>query len=181
MDRATGNWLIFFMFKILNCCLFVVGVGVFAISIWLFALTKHFNMFNCSFILIAIAICCLSVWSWQMKKSPYTLCLYLVIVFSLFIVEFLLTIALLVNRADIVDWAVSNSDEDTQDGIQELEKLMNSNIKMTSYVLLGTSLLTLAIFQIGWWYRTTLILRAMGIKYKRLSDMGSELELNSKF
>ena len=75
------------------------------------------------------------------------------------------------NRQEVVEWAASYSDDETQEDIEELEKLLNSNIKITSYVLLGTSLLTLAIFQIGWWYRTTLILRAINNKYKRISGM----------
>ena len=164
----TGNWLIFFMFRILNSILFLVGVGIFAISIYLFALTKHVNKFNSSFIIIAIAICGLSVWSWNMKKSPYTLWLYLGIIFVLFISEFILTIALLVNRDELIQWATDNSDNETQSDIQEMEKLMNENLKITSYVLLGTSMLTLAIFLMGWWYRTTLILKARDAKYQKI-------------
>ena len=164
----NSSWLIFFFFRILNSWLFIVGVGVFALSIYLYALTKHVNYFNSSFILIAIGICMLSVWSWYMKKSQYTLWLYLVIIFALFLSEFLLTIALLVNKDEVVEWATENADSETKEDIQEMEKLMSNNIKTTSYILLATSLLTLAIFLLGWWYRTTLILRARDARYKKL-------------
>ena len=173
-----GNCCVFFLFSIINGFLFVLGVGIFAISIYLFALTGHMNMFNGSFILISIAICTLAVWSMYMKKSPYTLCIYLFIVFSLFALQMILTMALLIERETVINWAMENSDNETQESIEEIRELMERHIKTTSYVLLGTCMLTLGVFILGWWYRTTMIISMINNKYKKLSsEKESEYEI----
>ena len=59
--------------------------------------------------------------------------MYLVIVFGLFIVQLFLTIALLVEKDNVIQLAISYSDEENQESIQEMEALLNKNIEVTSY------------------------------------------------
>ena len=90
----------------------------------------------------------------------------------------ILTVALLVERETVIAWAMDNSDNETQESIEEIRALMEKHIKTTSYVLLGTCMLTLGVFILGWWYRTTMIISMINNKYKRLSsDKESEYEI----
>ena len=116
----------------------MIGVGVFALSIYLLALTKHFNRFNMGFMGIAFFICVLAVSSWYMKKSNYTLLIYLLVLFGLFVAETIATVILLFERDEMVAWAMEHVDDETQDSIEEIELLLNDNIKLATYLLLVT-------------------------------------------
>ena len=156
----------------------MLGVAVFAMSIYLYILTNTLNRFNSIFMIISLVIITLSITSWYMKKSLYTLCLYLVILFSLFIAQFIMTIALLMERDNVVEWAVANASEESGESIEELKILMHDNVRLTTFVLLVATMLTLAVFMVGWWYRQTIQLRVWEAKYKRLRDGGeSEYEI----
>ena len=61
-----------------------------------------------------------------MKKSPFTLCVYLTIIFILFVFQLILTISLMVERDEVVDWALRHVDADEQDSIEEIRELMDN-------------------------------------------------------
>ena len=104
--------------------------------------------------------------------------MYLVIVFILFVIQLILTIALLVEKDDVIQLAISYSNEEDQESINQMQSLLNTNIEVTSYILLGSCGLILSVFLMGWWYRQSMIMRKKDLKLRKmLGDLNSEEEL----
>ena len=54
-------------------------------------------------------------------------------VFALFLAMLILTVALLVQRDQVVSWATENMDDDNKSSIDEMQRIITENLKETSY------------------------------------------------
>ena len=71
-------------------------------------------------------------------------------VFALFLAMLILTVALLVQRDQVVSWATENMEEDNKSSIDEMQRIITENLKETSYILLSSCGLIFLIFLLGW-------------------------------
>ena len=76
---------LYYAFVLANILLFFEGLGLLAISTYLFIYTELVNAFNMGFLILSALICLISVFAYRLKKRIDLLGLYIIIIFALFI------------------------------------------------------------------------------------------------
>lgn len=98
VDNQAGNQCIFMFFVIFNFSLFLASLGILGADVYLFVITREANVFNICFLIIGVVLLVLSLMSFKLRTSIHLLGFYLIMIGLLFVVMFILTVVMIVQK-----------------------------------------------------------------------------------
>ena len=105
IELKPGNKCLFLLFVSFNFFVFLAGLGLFSLSIYLLVLLKGANTFNVVFLSISVALFLLSACSFKLRNSIHMLGMYLFIQAINFTALLIMSLILLLAPDTVSEWA----------------------------------------------------------------------------